>query len=123
MRYLALVITLVLLYSCNGDSLPAGIIEPQKMENILWDKLRADAYCSEIIARRNDSINDTLENIKYLKLIFEKHKVSKESFDQSFHYYNKHPEIMSVIMDSIIAKQNRTHFKIDVKRQKVDFSL
>ena len=55
---------LLLLLSCSHqqDELPEGIIKPEKMQNVFWDYLRAEAYTNEYI-KKDSSRSDTLVNL------------------------------------------------------------
>ncbi len=65
-RVVLIISTLVLLYSCK-ESTPSGVINPKKMQEILWDILRADALSQQIV--KNDSSKS---------LIDEKNKLSNK---------------------------------------------
>jgi hypothetical protein len=47
------------LFSCKDkNSVPEGILKPAKMQTVLWDVFRADAFAFEFVAR------DTAKNQK-----------------------------------------------------------
>lgn len=96
---------LLFLYSCK-ESLPPEIIKPKKMEEILWDIVRAEALSKE---RANRDSSVILENEKtgLYNEIFLIHNISKEQFDKSYTYYNNHPDIMGTMLDSIHIRHSR----------------
>ena len=94
-------------FSCGSkNELPKGIIEPKKMERVLWDYLRADVYATDYL-RRDSILNDTIENAKLQQRVFDFYNVSKESFYKSYEYYLRHSDIMKDMLDSMTMKQNR----------------
>ncbi len=107
MRNLFAVSILLFLLSCGKKkTVPAGILEPQQMQSVFWDYIRADVYAKEIL-KKDISKNDTIENIKLQKKIFSHYNISKEDFYRSYNYYTAHSELMNVLIDSMMAKQNR----------------
>src|SRR4051812_31971991 len=105
MRKLFAVSILILLFSCNTKkTVPSGILEPEKMQAVFWDYIRADVFSRDFI--KKDSLhNDTLENIQLQKRIFAYYNISREDFYKSYSYYTSHPVLMNTLIDSIVAKQ------------------
>lgn len=97
---------LMMLASCSGDSFPKDIITPKKMQDVFWDYLRADVYTTDFIVT-DSTKNAVTENIRLQKIVFAKHKVTREQFYKSYHYYIEHPELMTQLLDSMMAVQNR----------------
>ena len=94
-----------LIYSCK-ESTPSGIIEKNKMQEILWDVLRADALSQQLV--KTDSAKLLADkNIKLTKDVFLIHNVTEEQFQKSYSYYTQHPDIMSNMLDSLNAQQTR----------------
>jgi hypothetical protein len=108
MRTLFAVSIIAMFFSCQDKKkIPEGIIAPQKMQLVFWDYIRADVFARDFI-KKDSSRNDTLENIKLQNKIFSFYHISREDFYKSYDFYIDHPELMGVLMDSMIAKQNRT---------------
>ncbi len=106
MRILFALTLLFFLLSCSKKRVvPKGILEPKKMELVFWDYIRAEVYTRDFIKR--DGINDTLQNAMLQKKIFAYYHVSKDEFYDSYEYYTRHPELMTALTDSILARQNR----------------
>ena len=97
---------LVMLGSCSGDSIPKEIIPPKKMQDVFWDYLRADVYTTDYIVPDSNR-NAVAENLRLQNIVFANHKVSKEQFYKSYNYYLDHPELMTQLLDSMMAIQNR----------------
>lgn len=103
MRLISLMLILALI-SCKGNAdLPNRILPPKIMEPALWDYMRADVYTSEFY-NKDSLLNPTLQNLKLQETIFKKYKVSREQFEQSLDYYLRHPNILSPMLDSLLAQ-------------------
>ena len=92
-----------LLVSCNNnDKVPSGILKPEKMEVVLWDIIKADAFTKEYI-KIDTAKNDIAENLKLQQQIFSIHKVTKVDFYKSYDYYKANTKQFKAILDSMIA--------------------
>jgi hypothetical protein len=100
-------IALLSFYSCaKKTAVPKNILPPDKMEKVLMDLMEAD----ELIIRKSaDSVfNDSLDKGVIYNTIFRQHKTNKEEFKKSFSYYESHPELLKVVLDSIQSKARET---------------
>lgn len=107
---------LLLLYSCKNEvETPNGILPGEKMEPILLDLIRAD----EIINQQ--SYGDSASSIRgkrevmYQK-VFTVHGVTRDQFNNSFTFYQNHPDLLKGILDSmysVVKKETE-----DTSRQK-----
>ena len=106
-RWLGLIL-LFLLVACSGkNDVPAGVLERNKMEDVIWDMIQADQYYREYLLR--DSVGKDMQQVRY-KLyedVFKIHKISKATFDKSYDYYSNRPKLMKEVFDSLSAKGNR----------------
>ena len=94
---------ILMLVSCgNKNNISPGILKPDKMQVVLWDIIRAEAFSSQYI-----KANNIEENAKLQKRVFAMHQVNKEAFYQSFNYYRSHTALMKTILDSMINKAGR----------------
>jgi Domain of unknown function (DUF4296) len=96
---------LVFIFSCN-KKLPSGIIEQEKMEVLLWEQMRADAFTREFLSRDSSKIVET-EQLKLQQKIFAKYDIDKETFYNSYAYYLNHTDLMKPLLDSIVSKNTR----------------
>ncbi len=110
MKYLFFIIITVVLFSCSNNNLPKNILSQDKMEMILWEQMKADAFTKEFISK-DSSKNLVEENIKLQQKLFAQYKIDKENFYKSYQYYLKHDALMKDVLDSIVAKQTRMHQK------------
>lgn len=102
------------LLSCSKSKVPKGILEPEKMQAVYWDYMRADIYANELI-RNDTNRNANRENIQLQKGVFELHKVTKEEFYKSYDYYLNHPSLMKQMLDTMTVRQQK---KIDMVKEK-----
>jgi len=110
MRKCAVFICLVTFISCgNKNKMPAGVLKPVKMQAVLWDVIKAEAFAAEMV-KKDTSKNAAEENLKLKESIFIIHKVTKDEFEKSYSYYKANPGELKVIMDSMVnqAERNRT---------------
>ena len=107
---IVVVIAVLFLSSCGGkNTIPSGILKPEKMQLILFDVLRADAFAFEFI-KRDTTKKPEVENIKLQQQIFTIHKTTKQEFYKSYDYYKTHPALMQPLLDSIINKATREKY-------------
>ena len=96
-----------ILFSCSGkNKVPAEIIQPKEMQNILWDVIRAQALSGEM-ARKDSTINEVAETKILTQKVFEIHNITSSAFDQSYSWYTNHPEMMRIIFDSMNIQNQR----------------
>jgi len=102
--------TVVFLLSCNNkNTIPKEILKPDKMQAVLWDVLRVDAFTFDFI-KRDTTKKPEAENVRLLQKVFTTHKVSKEEFYKSYDFYKEHPALMQPILDSLINKATRDKY-------------
>ena len=115
-RCMVIGLILVFFHSCK-ESIPSGIIEPEKMQAIIWDVLRADALSQQIINRDSSKVLAE-ENVKLTKKVFEIHAITEEQYQKSYSYYTQHPDKLKTILDSLNARQIRKAAAVDSVFQK-----
>lgn len=110
-KVIAAIIVPVLLFACGGNNKKAddSILKKEKMQAVLWDVLRADAFVFQFI------IKDTLkkpeaEMAKMQQQIFAVHKTTRDIFYKSLGYYKQHPDIFQPMLDSMINKYTRDKY-------------
>ena len=96
-----------LIISCsNKNKVPTEIIQPIKMQKILWDVFRAEALSSEY-ARRDSTINQVAELKILTEKVFQIYKINASTFDKSYKWYTGHQDILKVIFDSLSSQAQR----------------
>ena len=97
---------LISIVSCQrkNDDIPATILQPGEMREVLWDMFRADLYLREHV------VTDSLKHIKSLALyseVMKKHNTTQEQFSESFNFYRAHPALFKPMLDSL-EKRGKT---------------
>ena len=107
----------LLFYSCK-DSLPSGIIHQNKMQEILWDVLRADALSQQSV-KSNSTTTLADETLSLTRKVFLIHNITEEEFKKSYSYYTHHSDLMRNMLDSLNAQKiNNNNIEIPVKRKR-----
>ena len=114
-RLIIIVTAVFILISCNSkNKIPSGILPPDKMQAVLWDIIRADAYTRNYI-KIDTAKNALVENARLQKNIFAMYQVSKESFYNSYAFYKTNPMLFKTLLDSMTNKASRDR---DINYQK-----
>jgi hypothetical protein len=102
MRTLFFIVLVSLVVACGSKSdVPKSVLPKEKMEDVMWDMLRADEFVKEYMLARDSSLRDTAEYIKMYERIFRLNKTNREQYAESFTYYRTHPKLMKEILDSL----------------------
>src|SRR4051812_36808023 len=88
---------------CSEPVVPKGIMEPGKMEDIVYDLLKADEYLNNFRAKDATGSTKMKRSILYAQ-IFKLHNTSRKEFYTSFRYYQQHPDIQKTLFDSLYAR-------------------
>lgn len=107
--------------SClQQNKVPPDVLQPIKMQHVLWDVIRAQALSSEL-ARKDSTLNEIAESKALTEKVFEIYKISPQLFSQSYSWYTSHPVVMEVIFDSLSAQQERiSQQELDSKNKKIE---
>ena len=99
-----LFILIIICNSCNTGS--ASIISLKKMQQVLWDVMRADALAHQL-SLKDSTIKLSAESKRLCAQVFLIHNITEEQFKKSYLYYTGHPDEMKIITDSISIQQAR----------------
>jgi hypothetical protein len=78
---------------------PDDILPPDKMGKLLFDIMCADEL---LIQKKADSVaKDSFSQSNLYQAVFKLHKTNKERFKRSFVFYENHPDLMKIILDSV----------------------
>ena len=112
-----LFLSFVFITSCtNSTYVPSGIIKPREMQNIFWDMIRGDILAQEII-NKDSTKNLKTESFAITEKIFSIHNINRAKFEESIAFYEKHPEMVKIIFDSLNAVQTRKN-STEIERRK-----
>lgn len=107
-RFILIILSCSAIFSCK-ESIPPTVIKPKKMQEVLWDVVKAEALAQQIV-KSDSSKTESKESQKLVSRVFAIHNITKEQFDKSYNYYTQHPDIMRGIFDSISIQQTRKSF-------------
>ena len=109
------IIILCIFFSCTQKKkVPEDILPPDKMGRLVFDIMRADEL---LIQKKTDSIaKDSFSQSNLYKSVFKLHKTNKEEFRRSFVFYENHPDLMKIILDSMHSSLTK---KPDLKSKKL----
>ena len=94
------IIVLVIFFSCTQQTkVPKNILPPDKMEKLLLDIMKADELVN--LKKADSSTKDSFDRGSLYKTIFALHKTDKQKFRKSFIFYETHPDLFKIILDSI----------------------
>jgi hypothetical protein len=110
-----LISVLVCLFLLTACTKKTPILEPAKMQAVLWDIIQLEAYSQLIVAPDSVKMN-AKKNALLQQKIFFLHGVSKEQYYKSYDFYNARTETMRIILDSITTKADRNRGKMMEKR-------
>ena len=109
MRKISLILFLpVVLLACSGkNTVPKGILSKEKMQTVLWDLLRADDFNTNYVLSKDSTLDKKSESTMLYEQVFSIHQCSREEFSNSLSFYQSHPSLFKIILDSLYAKQSR----------------
>ena len=100
MRLTFLALIFLALISACGQNIPSGIIEPAKMERVLFDIHVADGYGSMVYPQ--DSAKKV--SAAFYKGIYKKFDTDSAQFTESLNYYLKTPLIFEKIYKNVSTR-------------------
>ncbi len=104
--------------SCTKSTyVPPGIIKPSEMQSIFWDIIRGDMLAQEIV-NKDSTKNLKAESYIITEKIFSIHNINRAKFEESMAFYQKNPELIKIIFDSLNSVQTRKNSKQSEKRRK-----
>ena len=86
------------------------------METVLWDLMRSGTLVNNFILSKDSTLDKNQEHIKWVNRVLTFHQISEKQFKKSFSYYQEHPELMSVIMDSISKREEDPVIRLNPKQ-------
>lgn len=95
-----------LLTGCSRNKVPADIIQPHEMGNILFEITMAEEFVNAYVAK-DSSKNREAEIQKEYQKIFLLHEITEAHFKESYDFYRSHTGIFKTMMDSLNARAQR----------------
>jgi hypothetical protein len=105
MRVYIFFLLALFILSCKQDNqVPKNIIQQERMQELLWDMARADAFIAGFAGNNDSSFNRIRETVTLYRQIFQIHNTDREKFNKSLAWYQQHPQLLKPILDTL---QNR----------------
>lgn len=89
-------VALMLIVGCK-PGVPSEIIQPDDMEDILYDYQLADAMAQQ-------SSDYAYNQVLYREAVFKKYGITSAEFDSSMVYYTRHTESLHKIYENIAER-------------------
>ncbi|HOZ70756.1 MAG TPA: DUF4296 domain-containing protein [Chitinophagaceae bacterium] len=121
MRKCLLLFIIFFAVACNSKTdAPAKLLSRDKMEDILWDLMRADLFINNYMLIKDTALDKKKQGIELYSQILKLHKVSQEQFRESFIYYRSQPEELKVLMDSLSHHSDSAQLQKSAKTPTAD---
>lgn len=92
-----------LMFSCQQDSTPKGIVEKEKMINMIVDFQITDSYLNQVY---NQDTMKMQAHTRY-NYIFKKYGVDSATFSRSLSYYSRHTEEFNKMFNGVLDSLNK----------------
>lgn len=106
-RFFAVLLVCLGLYACK-PGIPKDIIQPDKMEKVLFDIHVVDGYIS--------TMSPTADSTKkiasaYYKGVYKKFQIDSVLYNKSLNYYYQHADLLKKMYDNVTTQLNKTKDK------------
>ena len=92
--------------SCSDSNKPPrGVLSKDKMGDVLWDMMSAGEFLESYVMNK-DSLDKVVKSSKIYGQVFQVNHITREQFDKSYTYYQRHPILMKTILDSLSRRQS-----------------
>lgn len=113
---LCIIVGILAFGACSDkDQVPEGVLEKEKMVNVLSDLYLAEQKINSIGVKR-DSLKQIFEAVR--TKIFAEAGTSDSVFKRSMDYYMEHPQIMESLYTSLIDSLNLQEQKMILSESK-----
>lgn len=106
----------LVLTSCSKDGAekPDRVVGEKKMVDVLLD-----VHLAEAVLTRARGKGENVEEVTdaYYQKIFEKHNITKATFDTSMYYYQRNLEKLDVIYEQVITELNKMERERELKQK------
>ncbi len=117
MKMDAILLSVLMLAACSSRSIPKEILLPNKMQQVVFDLIKADEFVNNYVIR-DSTINSKIRRIELYDEVFRIHHTTRKEFYKSYKYYEEHPDKHKVLFDSLYALANRKAEVINKKTLK-----
>lgn len=103
---LSILVSILVLYGCKDkDNIPRDVLQPVKMQDVMWDMFEAQ-YLAQQRASKDSATTVVIETKKLSADIFKIHGITEQKFNQSYQWYLKHPSLLNRMLDSIYSQKS-----------------
>ena len=99
------------------ESVPIDVLSIQEMTEIMVDVQLIEGG---IVIRKYNKTQRKGQIADYYKSLYHKHKISKETFENSLKYYTDHPDKLEEIYDGMLERLSK--LEAEVQNEKPDTS-
>lgn len=103
-RYLYILGLLLTLVSCSSS---ADVLPKEKMEKVMWDVAQSSELLNGYVYYKHSEQNRAALNDAMLQRVFKIHNITKEQFNKTLDYYEKRPDELKTIIDTVVSRQKR----------------
>lgn len=86
--------------SCKGPKQPEGILPQDQMQSVIFDLLKVDELITYKLMK-DTSYNSSFKHEELYQTILQLHHTTKDQFKKSMNYYQDHPHLLKMMMDSL----------------------
>lgn len=122
-RLLVYMMILITAAACSERKVPKGILEPEKMEAVVWDMIRAGEMLNGFVLYRDTFTNAVQESQRWYQKIYDLHGTTKEAFIRSYQYYREHPDLSRALFDSLASYEEKKELVDTSAHAPVDTAL
>ncbi len=109
-RFFIITIICITFYACK-PGVPSSVIQPDKMEKVLFDIHTVDGYLGTLPTMDTAKIVAS----SYYKGVYKKFDIDSATYTESLKYYYNHPDVLNKIYENLM-KQFENEKKKDDKR-------
>ncbi len=114
MRIRITVLLLSLFMACSSP-VPRGILPPDKMYAAVKDIMQVDEFINNYVMK-DSSINLKQKRSNLYSQVFALHQTDRKQFYNSFTYYQKHPDLLKPLFDSLAVGLKQKEIKKEIKK-------
>jgi hypothetical protein len=100
-----LIMAFVQVFICCGN-IPSQVMEPPKMSKVLFSVLEHDEFVNTF-ALKDSTINKMTTHLAAYKTALDSSNCTPESFERSFKWYQEHPVLFKIVLDSVNSIINK----------------
>ncbi|MCW3106095.1 MAG: hypothetical protein JWQ09_601 [Segetibacter sp.] len=115
MRRLAIISLLIIFNACSLSPVPKGILEPEKMQKVVYDLIRIDEFINNFVIK-DSTIDIKKKRSTLYEQVFKVNNTTRKEFYASYKYYQRHPDVQKGLFDSLYENLNRK--KVEVGKDK-----